>query len=140
MKCARAEELFSAALDGRLSTRVERDLRQHLVHCGACAASYEELEASLAFDRDPLHCAIEAVFGRAGSSAAPLCEEAEGARTVVIGLGHWWAAVLTSAEEQAIAAWHDEISPRRAALLRGFASSPAPGSRQHPRSVGLRAS
>jgi hypothetical protein len=84
----------------------------------------EELDASLAFDSDPFHCAIEGVFGRAGVSLAPLCEEAEGARTVVVGLGPRWAAALRFVGDELRDAhvherhfaWNEGAGPRRIEL------------------------
>lgn len=81
----------------------------------------EELDASLAFERDPFHCAIESVFGRPGASAAPLCEQAEGARTVVVALGGRWAAVLRFTNDELREArgyerrfaWNDGAGPRQ---------------------------
>lgn len=84
----------------------------------------EELEASLAFEADPVRRAIEAAIGRGNAPLSPLCEPVAGARSVVVKLGHEWAAVLRF-ERAALArshvhrrrfAWIEDAGPRPIAL------------------------
>jgi anti-sigma factor RsiW len=55
MDCERARALFSDHLEGRLDPSLRRDLHDHLVSCGACAA----LRAAFGEVVDALRCAPE---------------------------------------------------------------------------------
>lgn len=47
MKCRKARNLLSQNLDGRLSFEEERQLRQHMESCAACAAEYKGLRTTV---------------------------------------------------------------------------------------------
>ncbi|CAN95898.1 hypothetical protein predicted by Glimmer/Critica [Sorangium cellulosum So ce56] len=81
----------------------------------------EELDASLAFESDPFHRAIESVVGGADASAPPICDPTDGARAVVVGLGQRWAAVLRFTHDdlreacvhERLFTWNGGAGPRR---------------------------
>jgi hypothetical protein len=104
----------------------------------------DELSASVAFEREPLHRALEAALGRCDAPLAPLLGPGEEARALVVGLGSSWAAVLrfaggalveASAHPRAFA-WNDGAGPgvvtlplgdaARGAIERAVRALPAP--------------